>query len=578
LRKGDCFPLTILNLQVLTTLLVAQAGGCSVIMDRIDAAGVAQWIRDHGVTTWNGPPALLYSLVHHPAIDPADLASLDEVWAGGADCPESLRAAFTDRFGLPVLTTYGLTEAPTVVSIDPRNGEHRRGASGRPLPHVRVMIRDDHGNELSTAETGEICLCAHEEGPWAGVYQPPLGYWQRRDASEDLLRGGVVHTGDVGYVDAEGFLYVRDRRNQMIIRGGANVYPAEVERVLQAVPGVEGCAVFGTPDERLGERVTAAVQRGRPIRLVYPLVCKIGCWAKQMTNIGPNAAERACLQFFNHVNRVVKEFYAPGVVIELVCDAHLYNSAIQLPYHEVNAYVRRFAKLVRDVAPETVGLHDYCDLLEQFDPGSRRYRAAYQRYHRLLRDQPDQSLGGADHHGLFESVRALVNTRRLGLPYEDHRALFGPAPDRSNPHWAEVEAMTESAVREMVATRMACSDLDVLGAAFPDMVRVSCHRGRKAGRAVIGLRVYPEYYRSSLFLPYHGIAVLWGDGPCPGLELHPEVVLRGDPNLVRVLQPDGDVFCYRAPAGWRAPAIPRGMNGVSSGRCTSGGDNSLAAA
>jgi acyl-CoA synthetase (AMP-forming)/AMP-acid ligase II len=260
LRKGDCFPLTILNLQVLTTLLVAQAGGCSVIMDRIDAAGVAEWIRDHGVTTWNGPPALLHSLAHDPSIDRADLASLDEVWAGGADCPESLRAAFTDRFGLPVLTTYGLTEAPTVVSIDPRDGEHRRGASGRPLPHVRVIIRDDHGNEVSTAETGEICVCAQEDGPWAGVYGPPLGYWQRRDASEDLLRGGVVHTGDLGYVDAEGYLYVRDRRNQMIIRGGANVYPAEVERVLQAAPGVQACAVFGTPDERLGERVTAAVQ------------------------------------------------------------------------------------------------------------------------------------------------------------------------------------------------------------------------------------------------------------------------------------------------------------------------------
>jgi long-chain acyl-CoA synthetase len=260
LRKGDCFPLTILNMHVLTTLLVAQAGGCSVIMDRLDAAGVAAWIRDHKVTIWNGPPALVYSLAHDPSIDPADLASLHEVWTGGADCPESLRAAFADRFGLPVLTTYGLTEAPTVVSIDPRGGEHRPGASGRPLPHLRVLVRDDEGNEVSTAETGEICLRAQDEGSWAALYRPPLGYWQRPEASEDLLRGGVVHTGDIGSVDADGYLHVRDRRNQMIIRGGANVYPAEVERVLQAAPGVEACAVFGTPDERLGERVAAAVQ------------------------------------------------------------------------------------------------------------------------------------------------------------------------------------------------------------------------------------------------------------------------------------------------------------------------------
>jgi long-chain acyl-CoA synthetase len=260
LRKGDCFPLTILNMHVLTTLLVAQAGACSIIMDRLDSAGVAQWIHNHEVTTWNGPPALLYSLTHDPSINPADLASLDEVWAGGADCPESLRSAFAERFGLPLLTTYGLTEAPTVVSIDPRDGKHRRGASGRPLPHLRVTIRDDQGYEVSKTETGEICLGTQEDGPWAGAYRTPLGYWQRSDASRDLLLGGVVHTGDIGYIDAEGFLYVRDRRNQMIIRGGANVYPAEVERVLQAVPGVEACAVFGTPDERLGERVAAAVQ------------------------------------------------------------------------------------------------------------------------------------------------------------------------------------------------------------------------------------------------------------------------------------------------------------------------------
>ena len=92
LRKGDCFALTILNMQVLTTLLVAQAGGTSIVMDRIDAEGVAEWIRDERVTTFNGPPALLHSLAHDDAIAAADLASLDEVWTGGADCPEAIRA------------------------------------------------------------------------------------------------------------------------------------------------------------------------------------------------------------------------------------------------------------------------------------------------------------------------------------------------------------------------------------------------------------------------------------------------------------------------------------------------------
>src|SRR5262245_24218002 len=130
LRKGDCFPFTILNMAVLTTLLVSQAGGCSIVMDRIDAEGVVEWIRRERVTTWNGPPALLHDLATSGTVAPSDLASLTEVWTGGADCPETIRERFEARFGLPVTATYGLSEAPTVVAIDPRDGGHVPGASG----------------------------------------------------------------------------------------------------------------------------------------------------------------------------------------------------------------------------------------------------------------------------------------------------------------------------------------------------------------------------------------------------------------------------------------------------------------
>jgi acyl-CoA synthetase (AMP-forming)/AMP-acid ligase II len=265
LRKGDCLPLTILNMLVLTTLLVAQAGGCSVIMDRIDAGGVAEWIEKERVTTWNGPPALLHSLVHDESVRPEALASLEEVWVGGADCPEHLRGAFAEKFGVAVSSTYGLTEAPTVVAIDPRPpargpDPHRPGASGTPLPHLDVRIVGDDGSDLPRGETGEICLAPVTAGPWSGSYHPPLGYWQRPEATAELLHGGVVHTGDLGHLDGDGFLFVRDRRNQTILRGGANVYPAEVERVLSALPGVAACAVLGIPDERLGQRVVAVVE------------------------------------------------------------------------------------------------------------------------------------------------------------------------------------------------------------------------------------------------------------------------------------------------------------------------------
>lgn len=256
LRKGDCFPFTILNLAVLTTLLVSQAGGTSILMDRIDAEGVTEWIRDERVTTWNGPPALLHTLAGSDAIAAEDLASLDEVWTGGADCPEVIRSAFAAKFGLPVLATYGLTEAPSVVAIDHRSGDgHAPGASGFPLPHLRVAIRDDDGRALPAGEPGEICVGAADDR-----YRPMLGYWERPDATAEAVVDGELRTGDVGFLDDAGRLSVRDRKSLVIIRGGANVYPAEVERVLLEHPAVASGAVLGVPDERLGERVAAVVE------------------------------------------------------------------------------------------------------------------------------------------------------------------------------------------------------------------------------------------------------------------------------------------------------------------------------
>jgi acyl-CoA synthetase (AMP-forming)/AMP-acid ligase II len=250
LRKADYMPCTILNLMVLTTLLCAAAGGTSVLMDQAHAHGVAEWLEREQVTVWNGSPALLHSLAHDHDVAPESLRSVRETWSGGAALPETLRHAFGARFGVPVVGTYGLTEAPTIVSIDPVDGRYAPGASGRVLPHLDVQVAPD----------GELCLAPAADGPFAGWYTPPLGYWQRPEASAELCADGVVHTGDLGFVDDDGWLHVIDRRSLVIIRGGANVYPAEVERVLAAVDGVAGCAVIGVADERLGERVVAAVE------------------------------------------------------------------------------------------------------------------------------------------------------------------------------------------------------------------------------------------------------------------------------------------------------------------------------
>ncbi|MCU1458510.1 MAG: AMP-dependent synthetase and ligase [Actinomycetia bacterium] len=260
LRKGDCMALTILNMQALATVLVAQAGGTCVIMDRMDAVGIAAWIRAERVTVWNGVPAILHSMTTDPSIVPDDLATLLEVWTGGGDCPAAVRDGFTAKFTKSPRATYGLTEAPALVTIDDPVGEHVGGGSGLPLPQVTVSIRDPDGRDLPAGETGEICVGPSSRGPWAGLYRPMLGYHGRPDATRDALAGGVLHTGDLGYLDADGVLHVRDRKNLMIVRGGSNVYPAEVERVLHEVPGVAACAVLGLADDRLGERVVAAVE------------------------------------------------------------------------------------------------------------------------------------------------------------------------------------------------------------------------------------------------------------------------------------------------------------------------------
>jgi acyl-CoA synthetase (AMP-forming)/AMP-acid ligase II len=155
---------------------------------------------------------------------------------------------------------------------------HREGSSGTPLPQIEVSIRDADGNRLGPGEPGEICIgpkpaaaiAASLRDDWsvdAGAdsadlpeYQLMLGYWKQEEASAAALSAGYLRTGDAGSIDADGLLTVSDRISLMLNRGGANVYPAEIERVVMSIEGIDGCGVFGVPDERLGERVAILVE------------------------------------------------------------------------------------------------------------------------------------------------------------------------------------------------------------------------------------------------------------------------------------------------------------------------------
>ncbi|MHB1931096.1 MAG: class I adenylate-forming enzyme family protein, partial [Acidimicrobiales bacterium] len=234
-RQGAVLALTILNVMALCPLLAFQLGGTCVCIDRSDPIGLADWIEREQV------------------------ASLS-TGVGGTSCPETLRSTYRRRLGGAVCASYGLTEAPAAVSTQSPDVESPPGSSGRPIPHLDVTVRDPAGRELGTGEVGEICVGAPDVGAWADVYTPFLGYWNQPSATAEALRGGVLHTGDLGHLDEGGELFVHARMNDLIVRGGSNVYPAEVERVLLEDPRVAAAAAVGMPDSRLGERVVAFVE------------------------------------------------------------------------------------------------------------------------------------------------------------------------------------------------------------------------------------------------------------------------------------------------------------------------------
>jgi acyl-CoA synthetase (AMP-forming)/AMP-acid ligase II len=261
LVQGVCFPLTILNMQVLATTHSLVCGGTSVPMDRIDADGVAAWTRDLGIQRMYAAPPTVYDLSTRPDIDPADLATLEDLVVGGAKVPTGLLDRYRARFGRDFRPSYGLTEAPTVVTGGSSvERSEPSGSSGRAKEHVHVTIRDEAGAVLAVGGEGEICVGPTVDGPLAGCYTAMLGYWDRPDATSDTLRGGVLHTGDAGRLDADGFLWVLDRRSDLILRGGANVYPAEVERIVESLPGIGEVAVVPREHARLGEEVVAVVR------------------------------------------------------------------------------------------------------------------------------------------------------------------------------------------------------------------------------------------------------------------------------------------------------------------------------
>ena len=234
------------------TLVTWQKGGEVVLHRSFDPAACLADIARYGVTTFFGVPAMFLFLSQHPDFAAADLSSIRMFICGGAPLPEPLLRLYLDR-GVPIQQGYGLTEtAPMVTFLTAEHSLTKLGSAGRPPLFTEVRIADtDNTTVTEPLARGEVCV----RGP-----NVLAGYWNRPDATAEAIDAdGWFHTGDVGYLDGDGFLFIADRVKDMVITGGENVYPAEVESVLFAHPGIAEVAVIGLPDERWGEAVTAVV-------------------------------------------------------------------------------------------------------------------------------------------------------------------------------------------------------------------------------------------------------------------------------------------------------------------------------
>lgn len=234
----------------LSMLPILYAGGTVVTVRAFDPDRTLELMQQYRTTTQFMVPAMWASLSKVPDFDSFDVSSMKYVLCGGAPCPIPVIEFYQQR-GWMFLEGFGMTEAsPNTLLLDEESVISHAGSVGRPFMHVDVRIVDHEDHDVAVGEVGELVL----RGP--NIF---AGYWGRPAETAETTRGGWFHTGDLGRADAEGFITLVDRKKDMIISGGENVYPIEVEQVLYRHPAVSEVAVIGVPDEKWGETVVAVV-------------------------------------------------------------------------------------------------------------------------------------------------------------------------------------------------------------------------------------------------------------------------------------------------------------------------------
>ena len=243
LPLAHVYGLTVSNVCYLT-------GSAIVVFSSFDVKEVFKAIETYQVRTFSAVPAMIHSMVSFPNADDYDTSSLESVGSGSAPLPVALLNAFQQKFGAKVLEGYGLSEAAPVVTAHSKRIEVKPGSVGVPIPGVDIKIVDENGAEVPAGEVGELVVRGDNVTP---------GYYQNQEETDRVLKDTWLFTGDMARVDDEGYVYIVDRKKDLVIRGGFNVYPRDVEEILNGHQAVYEAAVVGVPDERMGEELIACV-------------------------------------------------------------------------------------------------------------------------------------------------------------------------------------------------------------------------------------------------------------------------------------------------------------------------------
>jgi long-chain acyl-CoA synthetase len=272
-RTAVTLPLFHATAQTVQMNAYLHLGGALVLLPRFEPASLVAAMMKERVTHWIGVPTMYWSLLQYARDNKIDVSSLAGtlklVNSGGAPMPVELMKEFQRTFGVRIVEGYGLSETSPVACFNHLDKPSKPGTVGQPLFSVDVACVDDNDLPVEAGQTGEVVIRGHNV---------MKGYYKNPEATAEAMRNGWFHTGDIGTIDADGYLSIVDRKKDMILRGGFNVYPRELEEVLLTHPAISLAAVVGVPDERLGEEVKAFIVKKSSAQLTED---ELRAWCKE---------------------------------------------------------------------------------------------------------------------------------------------------------------------------------------------------------------------------------------------------------------------------------------------------------